>query len=207
MRRSRARARARERGAALVEAALVTPVFFLFLTGIFEFGLLYRDSLTTNNAAHQGARAASVTGDRPEADFLVLRSIEHGIEAMGMDKLDFVVVFRADGPDDGVPASCLASSQALVPADPTAPACNRYTPADFSLDIDDTSGNDLGNFRCSSSAVDRFWCPTDRETTLTANVEYVGIYVQTTHHYLTGVFGGTRTLSETRILRLEPEAA
>jgi hypothetical protein len=206
MRRSRGHEHGRERGAALVEAALVTPVFFLFILGIFEFGLLYRSNLTTNNAAHQGARAASVSGQRPEADFLVLRSVEHGIAAMGLDKLDFVVVFRASGPDATVPAACLTASQTMVPGNPSAPACNRYVPADFYLAVEDTDGNDLGNFRCSTTAVDKFWCPSDRETSISVGVEYVGIHIQTTHQYVTGVFGGTRTLTETRILRLEPES-
>ncbi|MCP3991785.1 MAG: pilus assembly protein [Actinomycetia bacterium] len=206
MRRSRGQEHGRERGAALVEAAVATPVFFLLILGIFEFGLLYRDSLTTNNATHQGARAASVSGQRSDADFLILRSVEHGIATMGIDNLDFVVVFRASGPDATVPTACLTSSQAMVVGNPAAPACNRYVPADFTLAVDDALGNDLGNFRCSSTAVDKYWCPSDRETSISAGIEYVGVHVQTTHAYITGVFGGTRTLTETRIQRLEPES-
>ena len=206
MRRSRGLLRGRERGAALVETAVITPLFFLLLMGVFEFGLLFRNNLTTNNAAHQGVRAASVSGDRPESDFLVLRSIEHGLEAMDLDDLDFVVVFRASGPDDTVPPSCLVASQTMVVGNPSAPACNRYVPSDLNLELDDALGNDLGNFRCATSAVDRYWCPVDRETTIGSGIEYVGVHVQTTHHYLTGVLGGSKTLTETRILRLEPEA-
>lgn len=206
MRRRRGQKHGRERGAALVEAALVTPVFLLLILGIFEFGLLYRDNLTTNNAAHQGVRAASVSGQRPEADFLVLRSVEHGIAAMGIENLDFVVVFRASGPDATVPTACLTASQTMVVGNPSAPACNRYVPADFYLGLEDASGNDLGNFRCSSTSIDKYWCPSDRETSIAAGVEYVGIHIQTTHDYVTGVFGGTKTLTETRILRLEPES-
>lgn len=207
MRPARARRSRDDRGAALVEAAVITPVFILLITGIFEFGLLFRNSLTTNNAAHQGARAASVSGDSPASDFLILRSIEHGLQAMDIDNLDFVVVFRASGPGDAVPSACLTSSQTWSAADPSAPACNRYTAAEFALEIDDSSGNDLGNFRCTSTAVDRYWCPTDRETSMATGVDYIGIHVQTTHHYVTGALAGTRTLSETRIMRLEPEAA
>jgi hypothetical protein len=206
MRPSGDRERGRERGAALIEAALVTPIFFLLIFGIFEFGLLYRNSLTTNNAAHQGVRSASVGGQRPESDYLVLRSVEHGIQAMGLGNLDFVVVFRASGPDDTVPAACLVASQTMVSGNPAAPACNRYVASDFALEIDDTSGNDTGNFRCSSTSVDRYWCPVDRETSIAVGVEYIGIHIQTSHDYITGLFGGTKTLTETRILRLEPES-
>ena len=40
----------RERGAALIEAAIAIPVFVLIVFFILELGLLFRDSLTTDNA-------------------------------------------------------------------------------------------------------------------------------------------------------------
>ena len=204
MRPSGDRTRFGERGAALVEAAFVTPVFFALIFGIFEFGLLFRNNLTTNNAAQQGARAASVSGQRPDADYLVLRSIEHGLSAMDLDQLEYVVVFRADGPDDTVPTACLTASVTYTGG--SSDGCNRYVAADFAKEIDDSSGNDTGNFRCSSTAVDRFWCPAWRETSISAGVEYVGIHIQTRHQFITGIFGDGKDLSETVILRLEPES-
>ncbi|MEL7158905.1 MAG: hypothetical protein AAFN30_20245, partial [Actinomycetota bacterium] len=60
---------------------------------------------------------------------------------------------------------------------------------------------------CSTTAVDRFWCPAYRETSISGGVEYVGIYVQTRHTFITGFFGGGRTLTDTTILRLEPDSA
>ena len=39
-----------ERGAALVEMALVTPLLVLLVFGILEFGLAFRDRLTVSNA-------------------------------------------------------------------------------------------------------------------------------------------------------------
>lgn len=184
----------------------MTPVFLLMLFGIFEIGLMFRDSLTTNNAAQQGARAASVAGRDPDADYLILRSVEHGLTAMGLQTLDYVVVFQADGPNASVPASCLAGSQAGDHTDPAVPTCNRYEAADFFLEIDDpVTSVDTGNFRCSVSSVDRFWCPTDRETTMSVGTEYVGIHIQTRHAFITGFFGLGSDLTETRIVRLEPD--
>lgn len=199
--------RRHERGAALVEAAFVTPVFFAFLFGILEFGLLFRNTLTTNNGAQQGARAAAVHGAEPDTDYLILRSVEHGLQAMKLESLDFVVVFKASGPGDTLPAACLTASQTYDPGNPAAPACNRYVPADFFKEIEDpVTGVDTGNFRCGPAAVDRFWCPTDRETSFGAGTDYVGIYVQTRHGFITGLFGDGRKLTETRIVRLEPDA-
>lgn len=184
----------------------MTPVFFILIFGILEIGLLFRNSLTTNNAAQQGARAASVNGKLPDSDYLIIRSIEHGMQAMSLQDLDYVVVFRADGPDDTVPPACLNASQLEDPADPTAPACNRYTAADFFVEIDDpVTGADTGNFRCGPAAVDRYFCPTDRLTSLSAGTDYVGVHIQTRHQFITGFFSGGRELTETRIIRLEPD--
>ncbi|HEX2737764.1 MAG TPA: TadE family protein, partial [Acidimicrobiia bacterium] len=48
-----------ERGAVLVEAALVTPLVFLLLFGVIEFGYAFYGKLTVNNMSVVGARAAS----------------------------------------------------------------------------------------------------------------------------------------------------
>ena len=197
----------RERGAALVEAAFVTPVFFALIFGILEVGLLFRNSLTTNNAAVQGARAASVHGNASDADYLVIRSVEHGLKAMELQNLEVLVVFRADGPDSTVPTACLTASQTYNPSNPTAPACNRYEAADFFKEIEDPiTGVATGNFGCGGSSVDRFWCPDDRESSLSAGTDYVGIYIETKHHFITGFFQDGRSLTETKIIRLEPDA-
>jgi hypothetical protein len=197
-----ARARSRresERGSALVEAAFITPIFFSLIFGILEFGLLFRNELTTNNAAQQGARAASVGGRSPDADYLILRSVDHGLSAMGLETLDYVVVFKATGPDTPVPAACLTASQSNL--------CNRYTAADFYKEIDDPgTGADTGNFRCGVASVDRFWCPSSRVSDL-ASADYVGVHIQTRHRFITGLFGDGRILSDTTIIRLEPDEA
>ena len=199
--------RKRERGAALVEAAIVTPAFFALIFGILEIGLLFRNSLTTNNGAVQGARAASVRGQAEDADYLIIRSVEHGLEAMDLQNLEMLVVFRATGPDSVVPTACLTASQTYNPSNPTAPACNRYTPADFFAEIEDpVTGNPTGNFGCGGSAIDRFWCPDDRETSLSAGTDYIGIYIETNHQFISGFFTDGRALTETKIIRLEPDA-
>jgi Flp pilus assembly protein TadG len=47
---------ARGRGQALVEFALIVPVFMLIGFGIFDFGFAFDSSLTISNAAREGAR-------------------------------------------------------------------------------------------------------------------------------------------------------
>jgi Flp pilus assembly protein TadG len=51
-----------ERGQALVEAALITPVVLLIMVGIFEVSRAYQTWQVLTNAAREGARAAVVPG-------------------------------------------------------------------------------------------------------------------------------------------------
>ncbi len=194
----------KERGAAMIETAFVAPVFLLLIFGIFEFGFLLRNSLTLANATGDAARAASVHGDAANADFQIIRALEHSLEPVGLDALDFVVVYRANGPDDSVPPSCLTAPQG--PAGTT--LCNRYTAADFFLPyLDPVTSLETDNWRCVSTtlSVDRYWCPTDRESAVSAPPDYIGVYVQLNHDYLTGFIGDSRTLRSDRIVRIEPE--
>jgi hypothetical protein len=57
----RCRAAGRERGASIVEFALVAPVFFFLFLAIIEFGVLFWVNLTMQHAVREGARYA-VTG-------------------------------------------------------------------------------------------------------------------------------------------------
>ena len=195
-----------ERGASIVEAALLAPVFLTVLLAIFEFGLLLRNDLALGNATVAGARAGSVAADSADADYLVLRAIEHGIDAWGVDDLDFVVVFRASGPSATVPAACLVG--------PVEDVCNYYRPVDFALPYKQANGSLTAFWRCGVVAVDTFWCPGDRPASLTWDEPvasgfndgpaYLGVYIQGEHQFATGLFGSSLTIDETRILTLEP---
>jgi Flp pilus assembly protein TadG len=59
---SRSAVRRRRRGQALVEFALVAPIFFLILFGIIDFGRYIYYVQILNNAAREGARYAIVHG-------------------------------------------------------------------------------------------------------------------------------------------------
>jgi Flp pilus assembly protein TadG len=52
----------RERGAALVEAAITVPIILLISVGIFEFGRAYQTWQVLTNAAREGARMAVIEG-------------------------------------------------------------------------------------------------------------------------------------------------
>lgn len=65
-RRVALRRAADERGAAMVEFALVLPLLLMVVFGIFQFGIVFRHYLTITDAARVGARAAAVARDTGE---------------------------------------------------------------------------------------------------------------------------------------------
>lgn len=52
----------KQKGQAVVEFALVLPLFFMLFWGIVYTGLLYSDYLTLSNLARESARSASIQG-------------------------------------------------------------------------------------------------------------------------------------------------
>lgn len=63
------RRRERERGQALVEFALVLPLFLLLLLGIVQFGTVFRDYIALTDATRVGARQAAVARSiQPESN-------------------------------------------------------------------------------------------------------------------------------------------
>lgn len=51
------------RGAAAVEFALLVPIFLVIVFGIVDFGLMFYSKTVITNAAREGARRASLSGD------------------------------------------------------------------------------------------------------------------------------------------------
>jgi Flp pilus assembly protein TadG len=56
-----------ERGAALLETAIIVPIILLISVGIFEFGRAYQTWQVLTNAAREGARIAVISGTTDDA--------------------------------------------------------------------------------------------------------------------------------------------
>jgi hypothetical protein len=52
----------RERGAELIEMAIVTPILLMIIAGIFDFGMMFRAWEVVTNAAREGARVGTLPG-------------------------------------------------------------------------------------------------------------------------------------------------
>ena len=57
-----------DKGAELIELAMVTPLLMLFFAGIFDFAMIFRAWEVVTNAAREGARVGVLPGYEDDAN-------------------------------------------------------------------------------------------------------------------------------------------
>jgi hypothetical protein len=180
-----------------------------------EFGFIFKDSLIVSSMVQAGARTGSEEGNAtdPSADYEILTAIKAASGSLG-STVNYVVIFNADGsggnPLTRVPTACQGIGQSV------ADLCNVYSGAYLAalvstppptMGCNTQSGppaaptETWGNGNCDDSE----WPPSERNVTEINGPDYLGVYVNTTHKTLTGFWKGV-TLSDTAIMRLEPQA-
>ena len=104
--------RERGRGQALVEFAIVLPVFFLVVAGMFDFGLGIYSDLTLVNAAREGARLGVIDPGNTSA-------IENRVREMAgnLDASKLNVTVACERPSGSSFTAC--SSPMWLPGDAT----------------------------------------------------------------------------------------
>ena len=190
----RLRQRAREqKGIAILEAAFITPVFFMLVLGVIELGLCLSDYLALSSAVRGGARVASASGNDVYADWGILNAVEKEGEGLDPDQIQLIVIYKPTTFGELPSATCQAGTG-------VAGVCNVYTYSDFSRPKTD--------FGCQTNLnLDRFWCPTTRKITLSGTgSDYVGVWVKAVHPWVTKMFGNVKTLTDSSVIRLEPRA-
>ncbi len=192
-----------DRGAVIAEAALLTPFFVTMLFGVLEFGGAFRDYLTLTNGVNAGAREESIAGNQTNADQLTLDAIAKATNAFQAGEIQKIVVFYANSPDASVPASCLTGpvSQNPLPRGPSTVLCNFYTGS-----IYPTSGTTTWGSCSLNTDPDRFYCPGGRIASVSGPPDYIGVYIEIQHPWVTGLFGNSLTMSKTSLTRIEPQS-
>lgn len=196
--RLRARRRQGDRGAALVEAAFITPVFALLVFGILEFGLAFRDYLTVANTSRDSARGASAYGDALYSDYNVIQVAKQSSKGFRPNEIQRLIIFKATSVNSSIhnpsnPANACLTATVGIPG-----VCNVYGPSDMTRPKSD--------FGCKTTQnLDRYWCPTDRETSASGPPDYVGVYVRAQHNFITGLFGSGMTMTDEIVMRMEPQ--
>lgn len=189
-----------ERGASLVEVALVTPIFIVVVMAMFELSFMTHNYVKATGAASASSRAVTVAGASPPADFLAIRALEDGLSSFAPEDIELVVIYKADGADASVPVGCLSNP---IPA---GLECNSYTASDFFLSYTDAAGVPTGHWGCGPTARDDDWCPIGRQSGLSdpGGPDHVGVFLRIRQENVTGFFDWDRTLEVNRVSRIEP---
>jgi Flp pilus assembly protein TadG len=102
-----------ERGASLLEFALVAPVLLLLIFGAFEYGLFFKDYLTVSNTTRTGARVASAAGSSADADYQILQAVKAAANALpgGSNAIQQISIYKSTSVG-GAPTSATSTRQA-----------------------------------------------------------------------------------------------
>ncbi|MEM8922858.1 MAG: TadE family protein [Actinomycetota bacterium] len=181
------RRRRGERGAALVELALVvSPLIFIAL-GAFEIGLAWREKLMFDQASRSAARVGASLTDDPVADREALRALVSNLDADRLGQIEYVVIYQSSG-SGTMPSGCSSGSM---------PGCNHYPLSALQQVYDDTK------WECGTGALDDSWCPTSRDSELHSPVD-LGVYIAADHDWFSGLMPWDISINANTIMRLDP---
>lgn len=175
----RAPRRRDQRGAAAVEAALVTPVLLLMVFGIIEMAFLMKDNVAVASASRVGARIASAApnagealcdgevpcapGTTPRFAQLAADAMQTNGNALPTDQVDEIWIYDAN--DDGFPNAATSMETATC-----ATQCVRYVWSEA-----------RGAFRYGGGA----WSEVATDVCATEG-RRVGVRLMTTHPWVVG---------------------
>jgi hypothetical protein len=225
--------RPRDRGAASVEALIALPVFLLLVLGFIEVAGLVQSQSATVNAVAAAGRMASVAGADPMADQLVLSRMAQEVASLGSGRIDYVVIWHAAGPGEGVPEACrpdqvTAPNGSSVGVDDggvdALGACNVYLrpqePGGAFAKARGQAVEDPGHyFGCqglddpdAAQKLDCSWPGKARRAVTSprdflgtaAPPDFVGVYAHVVHQFHTSIVLGDVSISDTAVSLIEP---
>jgi hypothetical protein len=191
-----------ERGAAVVEAALILPLFVALIFGIIEVGSMFLNFSAVRNASRDAARQASASASSATADQEALLTAGKSLSTL-IGSLEGMIIFKADSLNDEVPANCLTALHTGTPLLLTDPEkCNIYSASQV-------RNPDITHFGApvvDLSYWDGKWPAQGRNDSLstTTNPDFVGVYVELRHAGATGLLP-KRTIRALNIFQLEPQ--
>jgi len=178
----RATLRDRDRGATIVEFAIVMPLLLLLMIGIMEVGVAFYDYLTIERATLEGVRTASFTGRTLDADCQTITNIVSDLPGGFLVRIQQIEIYRADQAGNQIIGQ--TNIWQYLSGDPT-DCVNSWNPQVL-------------------------WPPGARYTTAGPSqpLDIIGVRIQMPRNWITNFppFTGSYTVDERSILRMEPEA-
>ncbi len=177
--------RSDERGAALVEFAIVASLILTLGFGTYEMGTAWSDSQLVTQAARSGARVSTQLGINTSTDSFTVQSIEAAVGDLD-GAVDRIVIYKANAPDGAIPPACETAAPPGIPGQ-----CSVY---------------DATYFGTYGTWVDGAWPPATRLNDLNSS-DHVGVRVEVSRPLVTGFLGNTDiSMVDTAVMRIEPNA-
>lgn len=184
-----------ERGAAALEAALVTPILLIMMFGIVEMALLMRDHVALSSSVRAGGRTASslpgagagdcdqpcTPANAPKLAQMAADSIERAGSAMPKDSISELWIYRAN--DEGYPGADGNTSWSCTTS------CVKYAWVDA-----------RDQFRYLSGS----WISSTISACANQSPDAVGVYIRATHQGVTGLFFDDLTMEDHAVFAFEP---
>ncbi len=178
-----------ERGATLLETALVVPMLLMIVLGLADVGFLVIDKMAVANAAREGARVGAAAGKYVSgsinADTLILRSVEQAVCHVENGQVTRVSIYRATA------NGSLPSNSSFI---------NEYVPP--ASGILNCSAAGTTSLTCDNGCP---WTPPSRDNS-PPTLDDLGVLVEFEHEPVVGLFpfNGTMTLTDHAVMRIEP---
>jgi Flp pilus assembly protein TadG len=171
-----------DRGAVLVETAILIPVVIIITFGLIEFSSAYQSSSVAAASARTAARTASAEALLPSYATDAAVAAATALKTVPSNEPVEMWIYRANTagyPESGGFSSCTTH-------------CIKYTwlPGTRTFDTANPSGGG--------------WPYTTQNACNSANWDSVGVYVKLNHKFLTKLFGANLNLADHAVFRLEP---
>lgn len=180
----------KDRGVSLIEFAILLPLLLLIALGAFEYGMLFRDSLTVSTAAREAGRVAASSANYGDADCVILEAAAGALQSLGTGELEEVHIYKSD-------------TSGAIPLD-NASTMRRYSPHQIGdpPPLTCTSGSEWTVEHLGGA-----WDPDDRVND-PSNADWIGVRVKYHHTWLTdfAMWSGSAPLEDDAVFRIEPPA-
>jgi Flp pilus assembly protein TadG len=191
-----------ERGGSAVEFALIVPIIVALVFGIIEFSLVLKNTNILSNAASAGARLASIESRTAEYHLRTKDEIIQEVADKGL-VLKKLVIYKADK-NTGLPknGSATTPNQLAIREDYSSCISGCFV---WQGNTDGTYTWLRGTPTQIADATTLKW-PWYQQASCgpSATTDYVGVWVEYEHNYITGFFGSTKTIRQRAVYRLEP---
>jgi hypothetical protein len=181
---SKLRKRRDDRGAVLVEAALVFPLLMLLVFGIMEYGLLFRTNLSLSESTRAGTRVGAAQPRLPAQHENAAAAVSGALSSASIPggSIEELIIYKAD-PKTGRTINDLEPENCTTD-------CVRYGWSSTNDEFVELSGTWNPATQSACGDID--------------STDFYGVYIRARYDFITGFFGESATLTEHSIMRLEP---